>query len=462
MVTVLTAGASDSLELQMFTCANCGEDNVGRDTCKVCGHPSVADDEGFTIPLVFQVPHCPACGELSPAGPCIHCGAEVPEADTDTLAQARIKALGPLLDRAVVLRDSFENFPAPNVPVTAGQYRTTLGDAGLFDMCRRALELAHLAGTLDYSDERSIGGNTRKTLDSALDVLSSLKDETARIAWFHPPDPFGEVRELLISIGRQGADIAVLLLRVLAAGTVSDARAALHDFQGVLSDSAAFGRLSEVLDREPVSQSDDTDARIALALGIEGSFSDEFGFPDWGRVFSAFSGDDQPLVSLGRGASAYLSHLLPGTTGEGNHQAAVLALSAVPLATLDRPFIGHKIAQQSVLLLQAASARDEQLTRAALGYLPSRLRQTFATIERIRREVRLLANAEVASREEQVEAVVTMYKRLAEGLFRPACHVVLCLQEIVEGNGKPIAPDLLMLGDMEQRLTAKSDTLDGS
>lgn len=104
------------------------------------------------------------------------------------------------------------------------------------------------------------------------------------------------------------------------------------------------------------SSEPDIDARIALVIGKEGPYTDEFGFIHPGRVFGAFAEEEHSYRRLAEKARSYFVHLLPAEIPDAG--AALLILPAVTIASLDRPLLAHRCARETAQLLAAAAAAD--------------------------------------------------------------------------------------------------------
>ncbi len=454
-----------SVTVAWIGCGECGysDPSSGRSSvCPKCGAPPAVDDENrIQIPLTFSAAACPNCGTVGPGGSCESCGVEVPTPEPDDATRARAKALGPLRERAHKLTASFDEFPQSHIPVTAGQLISVVVDADLPNRAISLIHFAHRVGSFELATPAAIGTRTRRDVIAILDEVERVRDEARRVAAFRPPDDLLELPPLLARLAQQGSRVVAWTIEAISAETLAEAQAAVVSLQSSLTAPPEADRISELLDACPgLVGREDLDARASLALGIEGEYADEFGLVDPVRLFAAASTEASPMSVLAFGAGRYLSHLLDTPPEELPPGAGILALGAVQLAALDRPFGPHRQAELVRELLSRASGTEPEDLAAALSLYDEDQGRVFAAATRARRAMRRLAAGEVDEPVDVVESALSIYRRLAEGSFRTCMRFLLAIRAAVEG--RPTPSESLLLGEIDGLLDGWHDELGDS
>jgi hypothetical protein len=450
------------MTVRWFRCGSCGADNEtgGEKVCAVCGATQPESPDTFEIGLTFAAGECSDCGEHGLPGACPECGGEIGPADPDSATRARVQALAPLGDRARALVESFDSFPKPHISVTASQLAAVVADSRLPDRAIELIQFAHRVQELDLNDPAAIGQGTRDAVVAVLEDVERVRDEARLLAEFEANERVAELPALVARLGRQGAAIVEMVIATLTAESFGDAADASARLQQALEPPAEGEQIGLLLEAIPTLDTpDDIDARISLALGRDGGYTDAFGLPDPVLIFAPPPGESSSFDALAAGASRYLSHLLdrPPEDREAGH--AMLALSAVQLALLDRPFEHHRRAELVRELLRRGAQNPESLASALAAY-DDHAGLAFETTMRVRRQLRLLATGAVESPVEIVESVVEAYRRFAEGHFRAAMRCVLAARAAVAGSDPP--SESLLLGDIEGLLSGWHDELGAS
>ena len=383
---------------------------------------------------------------------------DVPEPDdVNDAVRARKNALSPLLDRAVATTEAMAAIEPPHIPVTVAQYTAALSDAGVFRMLAEVAEFLHALETLDFNDPRVVGRETRRVVAEYLELLDQLQAATQRLAWFTGEDPIPELRALAIECGARGARIVTSVLQVATAATITEAGPYMATMQRELNAGVAADRLSELLDRAERELADDLDDRVSLALGLSGRYTDDYGVIDVTRVFSAASECPDPFGTLARGAGSFLRHMLQVAPDDLPESAAALTLAAVPLATLNRPFHGHKIGAMVCDVLTQAAKENAAATEALLQRAIDGSDRVFASAMRIHRELRLLATGHIVGPDDVLVGLVGIYRRLVEGSYRLHAHVLLDALDLAAGRSP--SGDEPKLYDIQAALRARGGEL---
>lgn len=345
-------------------------------------------------------------------------------------------ALGPLLEEIGELRERFEHLPSPTVPLSDDQFAACVEDAQILALANEALREAAW---------KEIG---------RIRELSKLAAELARFA---PPQLGAELQATAMEASRQAAEAIKQRLETTPAGTIEEVRSGEELLQAALDslDSSA----EDALARARESSAPDLDARIALVLGKDGSYTDELGFIHPGRVFGAFAEEGSPFERLGQRAAAYFDHLLPDK--EPPPAAALLILPAVTLASLDRPFFAHRRAGEMVELLATALARDAGEVHAVVEQTTNEGPRVFAAASRIHKGMRLILAAiesDTVDDELALREVMITYQELAESAYRAYGWAVLELEAIAAGKSASGLP-APTLGQLKQRLEGSDSSL---
>ena len=442
---------AQTLKIRWFRCEECGAENqTSEERCKVCGVARPDSPGRFEIPLVFSTGECPKCGEASLPGQCTACGAFVDPVDPNASTLARGRALNPLRERARLLVASFDELPEPHISVTASQLASVVVDANLPGRASELIAFAHCVRDLDLEEPSAIGGATRRAVINVLEEVERVRSEARLLAQFAADEKVADLPTLIGQLGRQGAVVVELVIATLCAQSFEQGAGTCAQLQKALEAPAQAEQIERLLAEVPLLDlRDDNNARISLVLGREGDFTDELGLPDPVRIFAPPPGETTSFPSLALGATHYLAHLLDQRPVELDEGHAMLALSAVQLALLDRPFEHHRRAELVRELLRDAAQNPEALAKA-LGAYDDHAGLTFETSMRIRRQIRLLATSSVESPIEIVESVVEAYRRVAESHFRAAMRCVLAARAAATGRDAPSEP--LLLGTIDDIL----------
>jgi hypothetical protein len=452
--------ANASEERAFRNCEHCGAWNADSvTTCRDCGRTLIRDSD-IAFSLTFSAETCPACGQVSPESPCIHCGAAVPDvAEVSEVALARQKSFAALLDRAEELFASYDELPEPHVPVAPDQYATALADVRLLTRVRVVLRALRRLGELDFNHADAISGATRGTLKNLVRQLEEIHRATEEIAWFRAPsDEVARARAAMIASARYGTEIVVTLFRALTATTLEEVVPLQARFQELLSSYAWEGEFDAALAALRELPSVDIDRRVGVALGTNVSVTDSLGLLDPARVLAAFGGSDDPFTPLARASARFLSHLTDIAADEVGAEGAALALGALALAVLDRPLSAHRTARQAVELIRAAEQVDAAATHALLERTSNEGPRIFAATKRIHDDLAYLAEDLARDEDDAVRRLVTTYKTLAESSFRSYVWLVIDAQQIAEGK-QVKGGTRPMLGQLQTRLSARSDPL---
>jgi len=443
-------------EVHISTCAECGERNIDRSTCTNCGLPLGGNIE---VGLSFAAVACPSCGRFAMAGPCPECGALVPEApEPNAATRARQAAYGPLLKAAEAILQSLDDLPEPHVGCTAVQYmNVTLVDAGLTDAMLSLIDEVGSVARRSFSDEKEIGGASRQALLDVIARAAAIRDIAMELCWFKSPSGLEDVRPIVVSWGKQAAELVVVLMRVLTAQSLSQAAGLSPKFQGCLAAPYGVDRMGELSDLVSASEGDEIDSRVALALGRTGSFTDDFGCLDLAKVLTAAGLDD--LLKLAEASVAFLAHLFSRQPLPVTADASVLALVAVPLAVLDRPLVGHRTAHRASRLLASAMQADRTESLTVIERIGDEAPRIFASAMRLRRDVQRLASGTLSAPDEAVDMLFDIYRRLAESSLRTLAWVVFDLRTIAQHPRRQLLAEAPTVGQIEDRLKEQPDGL---
>jgi hypothetical protein len=443
------------------TCGTCKALNADDVTeCRACGE-RLDGDYDISFSLILTAETCDSCGRVSPATPCIHCGADVPRVErTGGLALSRRKAFAKLLSRLEHLQLSYDELPEPHVTVAPDQYGAAIADSGVLKRARIVMGSLHRIDELGLNEERTIGTTARMGLERLVVALEEIYEETKQVAWFRAPsDEVARARTALIATGRYVNELVLTLLQVLSALSVEDVVPLQARFQELLANYPFQAEFSAALAALRELPSSDVDERVSLALGVEVFVTDGLGLLDPGRVLTAFAGDDDPFTPLGRSCARYLSHLSTIESESVEVESAALAFGALGLIVLDRPLPAHRLARQVVELLREARAKDpmamESLLERTIGEGP----RIFAAAKRIHDDLSYLSAGLARDEDEIVARLVATYKRLAESSFRNYVWLIADAQQIAAGRKRLTTDRAPMLGELEQRLASRGDPL---
>lgn len=421
----------------------------GADLCRECDETQASNpDSEIQIPLSFNVTVCDTCAMPAKEGRCPSCGRELDAVEPNAETRARVKALRPLLSRGNDLVNSFDGFPDPHIAVTAVQAVSLVTDAKLFDRTRELIGLASRIGEFNLSDPTAIGRETRQTLEQVLDEVESVRDEARLLAAFRPDGSLEKLPRAVTDMVSVGARVVAAIIDVISSETVDECRTASNRLQEALDAGADPNRVAELMDSVPESElADDLDRRASIALGVDAKYTDELGFLDPVRIFAAPADESERLIALARSAGHYLSHLLETSAADLPPGAAVLAVFAVQLATLDRPFEPHRQAELARDLLGSASRAALADVRGALDLYDAKQGRVFAAGERARRELRELQLGGSDDAFATVESVLSAYKRISEGAYREQMRLLIAARQALVGRDLPA--ESLLLGDID-------------
>lgn len=418
------------------------------------------DSDGFSFALEMAAASCPECDTVAEPGPCPQCGAEVPATEEiSEVAQARGRALEPFAKETQVLRTRFEHPPEATIPLTNDQFVACLQDTGVLARIQQVMTACHDLSALDMNDPQAIGTEVRQAVAASVDEIRELTNIAEELARFAPPGPASELRDMGIHVSRLGSDVIARLIETVTAKTIEEAKEANRLMQAAL-DSFNFPT-NDLFERLEEYAQPDVDARVSLVLDKPGTYTDEFGFIDTGKVFGAFAGEETLFQSLAERARAYFSHLVPSESlSEG--AAVALILPAVMLGTLDRPLVGHRAARGMVALFETAMDRDADQVREIVKRSTNEGPRMFAAASRIykgMRQMYLADKVEGIDEDLALREVMHAYQELSESSYKAYGLTVLDLQAIVEGQ--PVSNDerLPTLGPLKQRLDASEGDL---
>jgi hypothetical protein len=457
-------------ERHWVCCAACGHLDrrpAGVSACSKCAAesgPAVASSSVINLPLTFNVFACPGCGIPTLAGTCGSCGTYIDPAE-DRLARSRSRALGALRERADLLVASFDSLPAAHIPVTAMQLMAVIVESDLFGRVQDLLHAAQLIGRLDLETPRIIGTATRHGIIEILDAVERVRDETRLAATFDPPKELAEVPWVLSRVAARGAAVVAACVRGISAESWREAQKVSEQLRNLLEEPPPeLARLRDLSAQAQglVGLDDlDVDARVSLALGIPGEYTDQFGFIDPIRIFSVAASEATRSRALALGAGRYFSHLLDTPVEELPPEAWRLALCAVPLAAPRYPYAHHHVAELvRTLLRQVARHAPNELAVALSLYDERDAGRAFAASTRARRTLRMLNVESLTAPAAMIESLVDTYKRFAEGPYRASMQLILAVR--AADDGQPPATQPLLLGEIDARIDSWKSELGDS
>jgi hypothetical protein len=402
-------------------------------------------------------------------GHCAECGAAVAEpASGDTLAAARVGALGEFVIQVRGLCDRLQSLREPHVPIAADQFAAALQDVGVFAHVGSFADVGYRLSAFDFDDSQQVGRDVRRAARREVEAASLLVRTVEEFAVFAPPAELADARAVIIEAALHGVQILETLLRALTSVQI----AAMAEVQRELNELMEPGLWKERLEtaeaRVEEWGSPDPNARIARGLGLRGDFTDELGLVDLGRVTAVFATADDPFGELARLGAGYLRHLLRTPPGSVRGGAAGLVVPALMLCSLDRPLTAHRVALEMAALLGTAHAADAAAVEGAVARNVAELPRTLAAAQRIRSDVRYLELGLASDEDDAASRLVTTYKRLAETGFRSAAALAIDVHQIASRApvGAPAAPPtlgelegaLVPLGRLGELLLAASDS----
>lgn len=419
----------------------------------------MTDEETISLALPFAESTCKSCGSEGAVGVCSDCGGVRPaNAETDPLLHMRRGALSGMDARIRALAARLGDTPAGHVPCTGLQYGRVLADSDLLDEAQRVTELFKQLHGLDLGDSKVVGSTLRSCIEQLAEQVGAVVGVRRTLMWFLPPESCRELREMVTALAHGAVRLAQATIETLTAGQ-GDASRLAGELQSHVDASVDFDRFCELLDMLK-SDPDSLDDRVGVAFGLAGTYTDEHGRLDFARVLAAEADSDEPLLEVARRATSYLSHAIRDPQALGA-EAAVLALPASTLASLDRPLIGHRVAFELSEGLWRAHAADAPGTRALVERTLDdgpRLLASLARAETTQRRIALDAEATPA---DAVSDLVELYATAAEAGFRSYSWLALDLERITGGEKVSHQPGMPMLGEIAQRLAASSGDLAG-
>jgi hypothetical protein len=417
------------------------------------------DGGPFEIKLGFAAALCPNCEVAREPGVCPECGAEIPEVEPGKLEQMRQKAFASLAGQARELVSSFDDPPEAEVSLSVDQFVACVVDLDVIAKASGFATLGNRLSGLDFDDPRIVGGLARQTIVEYLEWIRDLRRDLWELARFHAEGPAIDLREVALDIGRWAAEVVDTFLRALTSTSMGGAREATAVIHERLGHSPFHERFSQVMEELPAWATPNEDARVSVALGREGIYTDEDGHLVFEAILGAFADEAEPYKALGEAASSYFESVIgPGAAeGEGS---ALLIVPAATMATLDRPLLAHRLARLFHDLIGRALAVDRAAVEAVAGRAAEQAPLILAAASRIQKEFRLLSK--VAEHDEiddevVVAALLDAHRELLESSYRTLGAVVLDLSQIERGQGPELEDEPPMLGILMQRLEASAD-----
>jgi hypothetical protein len=374
-------------------------------------------------------------------------------------AEARQKALGPMLEEARQLQIRLNEPLAATVPVTNDQFAACAQDAEVTSQVLAVLQSCNQLARLDMDDPKEIGGTVRIAITEELSRLERLVGTAEELARLRTKGPAAELQTSMSEAAAMGVAVVLHLLEALTA----------TDYAGVESASAALQVAfdsykapdSELFERIEQWAEPDIDSRLSLVLSKPGPFTDEWGFVDAGKVFGSFAGEERLFGEAEECAKGYFSHLLPESDiapGEG----VMLVFAAITLGVLDRPLLAHRCSRQEFELMRDAQAADAEKFHRVINRIGAEAPRLFAAGTRIEKGFRLLALAatvEEIDEQTAIREVMSAYRELAEGALRAHGRAVLDFAAIASGEKPDEAEQAPPLAELKDRLAASDSEL---
>lgn len=424
---------------------------MGKSATLESNDESEADDY---IELVFAAGSCPDCETSGEPGACPNCGGEIPEAaDIGPAANARLKALGPLADRARGLRASFDQLPANGViPIAPDQFVSVLSESELFGAVSATLGVVEELKGVDLTDTAKVGTAVRTMLDRHLERVEDLLLVSEEVATFDVEGSGADLRQRAIDSGEFGADIASTLIGALTAPTYSGAKEEASKFEALLAPGFPMADpLNRALKAVEEGTRADVSERVSLAIGRPGNYVDPNGNLDVTLVFLAFAEEPEPFPALEAQALSYFGRLTGGTLG-GEGAGAILVAPLVLVAAADQPLRAHRAVRMVTESLDEAWRQSPAAVRELVKRSTAQGPILFAALERVARAAETLASDEEDER--AVETIMQAYTDLAETSFRMFGWLALGAESVASGNNPTPELQPPMLGEMQQRLEA--------
>jgi len=419
----------------------------------------MTDEEIISLALRFTESICESCGSEGAVGLCSECGGVRPDnSEGDPILRMRRHALAGMPERVTALGVELEVTPAGHVPCTGLQYGRVLADSDLLGQSQRVTELFMQLHGLDLGDSKVVGSTLRSCVLQLVGEVEGVVGVRRNLLWFRPPESCSELREMVNALARGSLGLARATVEALTAGQGQASRLA-GELQRHLDAPVDFDRFCELLDvlkTEP----DSLDDRVGMAFGVAGPYTDPYGQLDLARVLAAGADSDEPLLEVGRRARLYLRHAIREPQALGS-EAAVLALPAAALASLDRPLIGHRVAFELSELLWRAHAADVRTTQVLVDRTLDDSPRLLASLARTETAQRRIALDSEATPADAVTDLVDLYATAAEAGFRTYTWLALDLERITGGEEVESRGGMPMLGEIAQRLAASSGDLAG-
>jgi hypothetical protein len=329
------------------------------------------------------------------------------------LEKARASALSALRVRAERLLEAHGQLPEATVPCTAMQFLFSLDDSGIAGVADEAVDALVQMQEFDWHDPSEIGGAVRQHVQELVAQSETVLAASRDFAVLAPPAHLAAARASVLRGARQQAELLAAFLLVLTTED-SDGCARIADrVRDLLASWDGFDAVGAQVEGLDWSDTTDANERIALALGVEGRFIDDFGLPNYRALFEPFAGTATPLLSFAQAGAKYLQPLLRTDAAGITEAASVLPIVACAVAVLDRPLPAFRVASRARELLETAWERDAASCHTVIERSVDESWRLHQAQRRLRRDLVRLARGEL-DEEAVVELFMTQYKRLAE------------------------------------------------
>lgn len=370
----------------------------------------------------------------------------------DELLSARSRAFSRLLIAIEDLREQLADVPAPSVPCTRRQYLAVLSDSDLNDTGQRAMETAARLDELPINDLHEIGGSCRAGLLAFIEDLRRVVGSAKEVAVFAPPADLAHMRQLQLDFAATTLSFGRALFQVLAAPTPEAVHKASE--QTLDFNAAAFEELAGIIAAHDW-EDDGPDERVSQVFALDGPWFDTSGFPDDAQIGFETSDTRAPVRRLGAMSAAYFQHVLHTPADEVGEVSLTLIPSARQLGLLERPLGAHRVALGVRRLLDAAWARDPEVTKRVIAETGEAEQLVYEARRRIALHLRRLAAGSIDP-EELATGLMLTHKRLAEAA-RVHASQVLRLESVARTGADDPGAAQLLLGGLESRLNAVAD-----
>jgi molybdopterin converting factor small subunit len=344
--------------------------------------------------------------------------------------------------------------PEPCIPLTADQFSSAIREADL-ELAINGLQTAGEAfAEIDFSNRKAVGSLARVAVEQFLDQIEEILGLTGRLARLAPVPPANSLREETIERGTRAAELSVALIELLRSPTYL---AALETSERVKQTWDRFidrSGFDEALERCADFGESDLNARVSLALGRTGDFTDPDGAIDPSRVLLTFSPDPDPLASIAAAVSRYFAPLLENNP-LGRAEGASLVGPLVLLASSECPLTAHNVADFFSVAIRDAYKRDPETTKELIKRSAAEGPTIYAALSRVERAFTGLKKD--MPDEESVDRIMRSYHQLAESAFRATGFLALGLEDIGAGRKPAKSHQPPMLGDLTNRLSAGSE-----